>query len=93
MLHTLFFFRFLEQDFKTQLIDLFVEGKPLEEVEAEDKEEEEEAKNIQKRLAANLSEEDYDLNLLQVPLSCRLNLICVRMYHPVPELKHCSSFS
>ncbi|XP_017306478.1 something about silencing protein 10 [Ictalurus punctatus] len=40
-------------------------GKPLEEVEAEDKEEEEEAKNIQKRLAANLSEEDYDLNLLQ----------------------------
>ncbi|KAF5908723.1 something about silencing protein 10, partial [Clarias magur] len=40
-------------------------GKPLEEVEAEDKEEEEEAKNIQKRLAANLSEEDYDLNLFQ----------------------------
>ncbi|KAK3536654.1 hypothetical protein QTP86_015462 [Hemibagrus guttatus] len=40
-------------------------GKPLEEMEAEDKEEEEEAKNIQKRLAANLSEDDYDLNLLQ----------------------------
>ncbi|KAI5614521.1 something about silencing protein 10 [Silurus asotus] len=40
-------------------------GKPLEEVEADDQEEEEEAKNIQKRLAANLSEEDYDLNLLQ----------------------------
>ncbi|KAL6464655.1 hypothetical protein MHYP_G00269720 [Metynnis hypsauchen] len=40
-------------------------GKSLEEIEAEDKEEEEEAKNIQKRLAANLSEEDYDLNLLQ----------------------------
>lgn len=38
----------------------------MEDVEAEDKEEEEEAKNIQKRLAANLSEEDYDLNLLQV---------------------------
>lgn len=56
----------LKQDFKTMLIDLFVEGKPLEDVEAEDKEEEEEAKNIQKRLAANLSEEDYDLSLLQV---------------------------
>ncbi|XP_060766490.1 something about silencing protein 10 [Neoarius graeffei] len=40
-------------------------GKSLEEVEAEDKEEEEEAKNIQKRLVAHLSEEDYDLNLLQ----------------------------
>ncbi|XP_077059671.1 something about silencing protein 10 [Siphateles boraxobius] len=40
-------------------------GKSLEEVEAEDKEEEEEAKNIQRRLAANLSEEDYDLNLLE----------------------------
>ncbi|KAF7693276.1 something about silencing protein 10 isoform X2 [Silurus meridionalis] len=40
-------------------------GKPLEEVEADDQEEEEEAKNIQKRLVANLSEEDYDLNLLQ----------------------------
>ncbi|XP_046882072.1 something about silencing protein 10 [Hypomesus transpacificus] len=40
-------------------------GKTQEQVEAEDAEEEEEAKNIQKRLAANLSEEDYDLNLLQ----------------------------
>ncbi|XP_056107425.1 something about silencing protein 10 [Rhinichthys klamathensis goyatoka] len=40
-------------------------GKSLEEVEAEDKEEEEEAKSIQRRLAANLSEEDYDLNLLE----------------------------
>ncbi|KAG7280523.1 hypothetical protein CRUP_022053 [Coryphaenoides rupestris] len=40
-------------------------GKTQEEVEAEDKEEEEEAKNIQRRLAANLSEEDYDLNLFQ----------------------------
>ncbi|KAL7842988.1 hypothetical protein AOLI_G00245000 [Acnodon oligacanthus] len=40
-------------------------GKSLEEIEAEDKEEEEEAKNIQRRLAANLTEEDYDLNLLQ----------------------------
>ncbi|KAK7127715.1 hypothetical protein R3I93_020331 [Phoxinus phoxinus] len=40
-------------------------GKSLEEVDAEDKEEEEEAKNIQRRLAANLSEEDYDLNLLE----------------------------
>ncbi|KAG1949651.1 something about silencing protein [Pimephales promelas] len=40
-------------------------GKSLEEVEAEDKEEEEEAKSIQKRLAANLSEEDYDLNMLE----------------------------
>lgn len=48
------------------IIDRFVEGKQLEEIEAEDKEEEEEAKNIQKRLAANLSEDDYDLNLLQV---------------------------
>ncbi|KAI4875081.1 hypothetical protein NFI96_033370 [Prochilodus magdalenae] len=40
-------------------------GKSMEEIEAEDKEEEEEAKRIQRRLAANLSEEDYDLNLLQ----------------------------
>ncbi|KAK0134497.1 Something about silencing protein 10 [Merluccius polli] len=40
-------------------------GKTQEEVEAEDKEEEEEAKSIQRRLAANLSEEDYDLNLFQ----------------------------
>uniref|UniRef100_A0A671NX88 Something about silencing protein 10-like n=1 Tax=Sinocyclocheilus anshuiensis TaxID=1608454 RepID=A0A671NX88_9TELE len=39
--------------------------KSLEDMEAEDKEEEEEAKKIQKRLAANLSEEDYDLNLLE----------------------------
>lgn len=37
-----------------------------EEVEAEEKEEEEEAKTIQERLAANLSEEDYDLNFFQV---------------------------
>lgn len=44
----------------------FVEGKSLQEIEAEDKEEEEEAQNIQRRLAANLSEEDYDLNLLEV---------------------------
>ncbi|XP_072521909.1 something about silencing protein 10 [Salminus brasiliensis] len=40
-------------------------GKSLEEIEAADKEEEEEAKNIQRRLVANLTEEDYDLNLLQ----------------------------
>ncbi|KAM4613842.1 something about silencing protein 10 isoform 4-T4 [Polymixia lowei] len=40
-------------------------GKTQEELEAEDKEEEEEAKNIQRRLAATLSEEDYDLNLFQ----------------------------
>ncbi|KAK2874206.1 hypothetical protein QQF64_003841 [Cirrhinus molitorella] len=40
-------------------------GKSLEDIEAEDKEEEEEAKKIQFRLAANLSEEDYDLNLLE----------------------------
>lgn len=46
---------------------VFVEGKSQEEVEAEDKEEEEEAKNIQRRLVGNLSEEDYDLHLLQVP--------------------------
>lgn len=58
--------------------ELFVEGKPLEEVEAEDKEEEEEAKNIQKRLVANLSEEDYDLNLLQVHFICSLKWICVK---------------
>ncbi|MCI4390177.1 hypothetical protein PGIGA_G00119570 [Pangasianodon gigas] len=50
---------YYDSDYKTK------KGKPLEEAEAEDKEEEEEAKNIQKRLAANLSEEDYDLNLLQ----------------------------
>lgn len=40
-------------------------GKSFEDIEAEDKEEEEEAKKIQTRLAANLSEEDYDLNLLE----------------------------
>ncbi|XP_071386437.1 something about silencing protein 10 isoform X2 [Centroberyx affinis] len=40
-------------------------GKTQEALEAEDQEEEEEAKNIQKRLAANLSEEDYDLNFFQ----------------------------
>uniref|UniRef100_A0A4W4ECR7 Sas10 C-terminal domain-containing protein n=1 Tax=Electrophorus electricus TaxID=8005 RepID=A0A4W4ECR7_ELEEL len=40
-------------------------GKSLEYVEAEDEEEEEEAKNIQTRLVGSLSEEDYDLNLLQ----------------------------
>ncbi|KAM3878023.1 something about silencing protein 10 [Diretmus argenteus] len=40
-------------------------GKTQEDLEADDQEEEEEAKNIQKRLAANLSEEDYDLNLFQ----------------------------
>lgn len=44
----------------------FAEGKSLQEIEAEDKEEEEEAQNIQRRLAANMSEEDYDLNLLEV---------------------------
>lgn len=40
-------------------------GKSQEELEAEEQEEEEEAKNIQNRLAANLSEEDYDLNFFQ----------------------------
>ncbi|XP_050977983.1 something about silencing protein 10 [Labeo rohita] len=40
-------------------------GKSLEDMEAEDKEEEEEAKKIQSRLVANLSEEDYDLNMLE----------------------------
>ncbi|XP_042364561.1 something about silencing protein 10 [Plectropomus leopardus] len=40
-------------------------GKSQDELEAEEQEEEEEAKNIQNRLAANLSEEDYDLNFLQ----------------------------
>ncbi|XP_058487753.1 something about silencing protein 10 [Solea solea] len=34
-------------------------------LEAEEQEEEEEAKNIQNRLAANLSEEDYDLSFFQ----------------------------
>lgn len=37
-----------------------------EELEAEEQEEEEEAKNIQNRLAANLTEEDYDLSFFQV---------------------------
>ncbi|KAG7244732.1 hypothetical protein INR49_029751 [Caranx melampygus] len=40
-------------------------GKSQEELEVEEQEEEEEAKNIQQRLAANLSEEDYDLNFFQ----------------------------
>ncbi|KAJ0068927.1 hypothetical protein NL108_015159, partial [Boleophthalmus pectinirostris] len=40
-------------------------GKKPEELEEEEKEEEEEAIKIQKRLAANLSEEDYDLNFFQ----------------------------
>ncbi|XP_024125299.1 something about silencing protein 10 [Oryzias melastigma] len=40
-------------------------GKSNEELEAEEREEEEEAISIQKRLAANLSEEDYDLNFFQ----------------------------
>lgn len=40
-------------------------GKTRQEIEAEDQEEEEEAKNIQNRLAANLSEEDFDLDLFQ----------------------------
>lgn len=66
--YTAFGVSFLKQDLKIPILDLFVEGKSLEEVEAEDKEEEEEAKNIQKRLVAHLSEEDYDLNLLQVHL-------------------------
>lgn len=45
------------------------EGKSHEELEAEEQEEEKEAKNIQERLAANLSEEDYDLNFFQVALN------------------------
>ncbi|XP_057703157.1 something about silencing protein 10 isoform X2 [Corythoichthys intestinalis] len=40
-------------------------GKSQEELEAADEEEEEEAKKIQKRMAEQLSEEDYDLNLFQ----------------------------
>ncbi|XP_060925327.1 something about silencing protein 10 isoform X1 [Limanda limanda] len=40
-------------------------GKSNEDLEADEQEEEEEAKNIQNRLAANLSEEDYDLNFFQ----------------------------
>lgn len=43
------------------------EGKSKEELDAEDQEEEEEAKSIQKRLVGSLSEDDYDLHLLQVP--------------------------
>lgn len=46
--------------------DVFKEGKLQEELEAEEREEEEEAKNIQNRLAANLTEEDYDLSFFQV---------------------------
>lgn len=46
------------------------EGRTQEELEAEEKEEEEEANRIQKRLAANLSEEDYDLNFFQVFSYC-----------------------
>lgn len=42
------------------------EGKKPEELETEAQEEEEEAKIIQKRLAENLSEEDFDFNFLQV---------------------------
>ncbi|TNM88742.1 something about silencing protein 10 [Takifugu flavidus] len=44
---------------------LKTKGKLQEEVEAEEQAEEEEAKTIQKRLAAHLSEEDYDLNFFQ----------------------------
>ncbi|XP_055724143.1 something about silencing protein 10 isoform X2 [Salvelinus fontinalis] len=43
----------------------YVAAKGKSQQDAEADEEEEEAKNIQRRLAANLSEEDYDLNLLQ----------------------------
>lgn len=50
---------FYDTDYATK------KGKSLEEIEAEDKEEEDEATKIQKRLAAKLSEEDYDLNLLE----------------------------
>ncbi|TRY91506.1 hypothetical protein DNTS_029476 [Danionella cerebrum] len=50
---------FYDSDYVTK------KGKSLEDIEAEDKEEEEEAIKIQKRLAAKLSEEDYDLNLLE----------------------------
>uniref|UniRef100_A0A3B4BL52 Sas10 C-terminal domain-containing protein n=1 Tax=Periophthalmus magnuspinnatus TaxID=409849 RepID=A0A3B4BL52_9GOBI len=45
--------------------DYVTTGKKPEELEQEEKEEEEEAIKIQKRLAANLSEEDYDLNFFQ----------------------------
>lgn len=47
-------------------LSVVAEGKLQEEVEAEEQAEEEEAKTIQKRLAAHLSEEDYDLNFFQV---------------------------
>ncbi|XP_066547201.1 something about silencing protein 10 [Amia ocellicauda] len=40
-------------------------GKSKEEADAEEEEEEQEAKNIQNRLVGTLSEEDYDLHLLQ----------------------------
>lgn len=49
------------------------EGKLQEELEAEEREEEEEAKNIQNRLAANLSEEDYDLSFFQVFLLFKIS--------------------
>lgn len=55
-----------------QHLNIIAEGKTNEELEAEEQEEEEEAINIQKRLAANLSEEDYDLNLFQVLLNSHL---------------------
>lgn len=45
---------------------VIIEGKSQDELETEEQEEEEEAKMIQNRLAANLSEEDYDLNFFQV---------------------------
>ncbi|KAJ8359325.1 hypothetical protein SKAU_G00158500 [Synaphobranchus kaupii] len=41
-------------------------GKSQEDVEAEAKEEEEEAKSIQKRLVGNLTEEDYDLDIQEL---------------------------
>ncbi len=49
-----------------------------EELEAEEKEEEEEAKMIQKRLAANLSEEDYEdyLNFFRVNFFFVIKLSC-----------------
>ncbi|XP_008287808.1 something about silencing protein 10 [Stegastes partitus] len=50
---------FYDSDYMAQ------KGKSQEEMEADEQEEEEEAKNIQNRLAANLSEEDYDLNFFQ----------------------------
>lgn len=56
------------------VICLITEGKSQEELEVEEQEEEEEAKNIQQRLAANLSEEDYDLNFFQVILFLLISL-------------------